>query len=153
MSYLAAFGRYASSFIGVTLLTSFAFQNILHRRISLAERDRLTAHKSIIESLVKRLKGGEDVSEGEIVKLVRLARGGGEEGGGIENTPWSEVVFGKRIRESKTADGKALEEWNAALAQAEEPAKPKSPAPAPVLPSPSPPSQAQGQAQKKPVFL
>ncbi|CAE6419774.1 unnamed protein product [Rhizoctonia solani] len=153
MSYLAAFGRYASSFIGVTLLTSFAFQNILHRRISIAERDRLTAHKSIIESLVNRLKGGEDVSEGEIVRLIRLARGGGEEAGGIENTPWSEVVFGKRIRDAKTAEGKALEEWNAALAQAEESTKPKYPAPAPVLPTPSLPSHAPGQVPKKPIFL
>ncbi|CUA71659.1 hypothetical protein RSOLAG22IIIB_04705 [Rhizoctonia solani] len=157
MSYLTAFGRYASSFIGVTLLTSFAFQNILHRRISSAERDRLTAHKSILESLVTRLKQGEDVSEGEIVKLIRLARGGGKEGGGIGivigDTSWGEVVFGKRIEESKEVEGKALEEWNSAVARAEASATPQPPAPAPTIPMPTPSIHAPTQGQKKPTFL
>ncbi|KAF8678824.1 CAAX protease self-immunity [Rhizoctonia solani] len=121
MTYLAAFGRHASSFIGVTLLTSLAFQNLLHRRISAAERDRLTAHQTILESLVKRLREGEDLSESEIVRLVRLARGGGEEGGGIENTPWKEVVFGKRLREAGEIEGKALEEWNTGRATCKTP--------------------------------
>ncbi|KAJ1306142.1 hypothetical protein OPQ81_010853 [Rhizoctonia solani] len=153
MSYLAAFGRHASSFIGATLLTSFAFQNILHRRVATAERDRLTAHKSILESLVKRLKGGEDVSEDEIVRLIRLARGGHEESGMLGETPWREVVFGKRLRETKGAESKALEEWNTAIAQAEEPKKSEPPAPVPVPPMPSQPTQVQVQGQKKPVFL
>ncbi|CAE6489340.1 unnamed protein product [Rhizoctonia solani] len=155
MSYLAAFGRHASSLIGAMLLTSFAFQNILHRRISSAEQDRLTAHKSILESLVKRLKEGEDMSEAEVVRLIRLARGGGEEGGGIgiADTPWNEVVFGKRIKESKAVEGKALEEWNTAVARAEEPATPEPPAAPPVGPTPTPPIHASAQAQKKPTFL
>ncbi|CAE6448209.1 unnamed protein product [Rhizoctonia solani] len=152
MTYLAAFGRYASSFIGATLLTSLAFQNLLHRRISTAERDRLTAHRSILESLVKSLREGEDISESEIVRLVRLARGGGEEGGGIENTPWREVVFGKRLRD-KEMEGRALEEWNTAIAQAEVSVKPQSPVPAPIPPNPNPPSHVLGQAPKKPTFL
>ncbi|CEL52718.1 hypothetical protein RSOLAG1IB_05924 [Rhizoctonia solani AG-1 IB] len=153
MSYLAAFGRHASSFIGVTLLTSFAFQNLIHRRISTAERDRLIAHQSILESLVKRLREGEDVSESEIVRLVRLARGGGEEGGNIGNTPWKEVVLGKRLNEVKDIEGKALEEWNTAVAQAEQPTKPQSPVPAPAPSSLSPPSHIPVQAPKKPTFL
>ncbi|QRW25420.1 CAAX prenyl protease 2 [Rhizoctonia solani] len=153
MTYLAAFGRHASSFIGVTLLTSLAFQNLLHRRISAAERDRLTAHQTILESLVKRLREGEDLSKSEIVRLVRLARGGGEEGGGIENTPWKEVVFGKRLREVKEIEGKALEEWNTAIAQAEQPAKPRHPVPAPTPSNPTPLSHALAPAPKKPTFF
>ncbi|KAF8756621.1 CAAX protease self-immunity [Rhizoctonia solani] len=137
MTYLAAFGRHASSFIGVTLLTSLAFQNLLHRRISAAERDRLTAHQTILESLVKRLREGEDLSES----------------GGIENTPWKEVVFGKRLREVKEIEGKALEEWNTAIAQAEQPAKPRHPVPAPTPSNPTPSSHALAPAPKKPTFF
>lgn len=111
MPPLSAFARYTSSFIGVTLLTSFAFQGILHKRVSTTEHDRLTAHRTILESLVQRLKDGEDVGDGEIVRLIRLARGGGEEGGAIEDTPWRDVILGKRINEAK--EEKALAEWNA----------------------------------------
>lgn len=114
MPPLSAFTRYTSSFIGATLLTSFAFRGVIHKRTSTAERDRLTAHTTILESLVARLKAGEDVGEAEIGRLLRLARGGGEEvdEGKVLDVPWREVVFGRKVREDDgLAD--ARREWDA----------------------------------------
>ncbi|KAF8608317.1 hypothetical protein BDV93DRAFT_466621 [Ceratobasidium sp. AG-I] len=117
MPPLSAFTRYTSSLIGATLLTSFAFRSLLHKRTSTAERDRLNAHTTILESVIGRMRAGEDVSEGEIVRLLRLAKGEGEgavnEGGqgeGIGDTPWREVVFGRKVKEDEALEV-AKREW------------------------------------------
>jgi hypothetical protein len=115
MPPLSAFARYTSSFIGATLLTSFAFRNLLQRRTSTAERDRLTAHTTILESLVGRMRAGEDVSEAEVVRLLRLARGGEDQDAGgedVRDTPWREVVFGRKAREEEALEV-ARREWDA----------------------------------------
>lgn len=115
MPPISAFTRYTSSLIGATLLTSFAFRSLIHKRTSRDERDRLTAHTTILESLVGRMRAGEDVGEGEIVRLLRLARGEGEGGvGGAgqdgKDTPWREVVFGRKVKEDEALEA-AKREW------------------------------------------
>lgn len=117
MPSLAGFARHTSSLIGATLLTSLAFQNLIYRRASTSERDRLTAHKTILESLVQRLRAGENVPQDEIVRLVRLARGY-DVGGAtarVEDTTWREVVFGKRVEEAgeRVQEQRVVDEWNA----------------------------------------
>ncbi|QRV98100.1 hypothetical protein RhiJN_26119 [Ceratobasidium sp. AG-Ba] len=156
MPPLSAFTRYTSSFIGATLLTSFAFRGVIHKRTSTAEHDRLTAHTTILESLVARLKAGEDVGEAEIGRLLRLARGGGEEvdEGKVLDVPWREVVFGRKVREDESlAD--ARREWDAAVAQdlSNAGTKPTQSAPAVSTPIPAPSSPQATPSAKRPTFL
>ncbi|QRV84057.1 hypothetical protein RhiJN_12073 [Ceratobasidium sp. AG-Ba] len=155
MPPLSAFTRYTSSFIG-RLLTSFAFRGVIHKRTSTAERDRLTAHTTILESLVARLKAGEDVGEAEIGRLLRLARGGGEEvdEGKVLDVPWREVVFGRKVREDDgLAD--ARREWDAAVAQdlSNAGTKPTQSAPPASVPIPASPSPQPAPLAKRPTFL
>ncbi|KAG9123285.1 hypothetical protein FRC07_015147 [Ceratobasidium sp. 392] len=153
MPPLSAFTRYTSSFIGATLLTSFAFRSLLHKRASTAERDRLTAHTTILESLVARLRAGENVSEDEIGRLLRLARGAeeGEGVGEIRDTPWREVLFGRKIKEDESLEA-AKREWDAAVAQDLSNSNMKSIA-KPAIPAPPPGSSTQPTLSKRPTFL
>ncbi|KAG9094825.1 hypothetical protein FRC06_010450 [Ceratobasidium sp. 370] len=155
MPPLAAFTRYTSSFIGATLLTSAAFRSLLHRRASTAERDQLTAHTTILESLVARLRAGEDVSEAEIGRLLRLARGGEDgEGEEVKDTPWREVLFGRRVREDESLEV-ARREWDAAVAQDLSNSSAKTtiqPATPPIPPVSAAPN-AQSPFSKRPTFL
>ncbi|KAG8716892.1 hypothetical protein FRC08_008596 [Ceratobasidium sp. 394] len=154
MPPLSAFTRYTSSFIGATLLTSIAFRSLLHRRTSTAERDRLTAHTTILESLVARLRAGEDVGEAEIGRLLRLARSVEEGEGEVRDTPWREVLFGRRVREDESLEV-ARREWDAAVVQdlsnsSMKPVVQAAVQPAsPVLTAPN----AQPTSSKRPTYL
>ncbi|KAG8687273.1 hypothetical protein FRC09_013593 [Ceratobasidium sp. 395] len=153
MAPLSAFTRYTSSFIGATLLTSFAFRGLLHRRTSTAERDRLTARTTILESLVGRLRAGEDVNEAEIGRLLRLARGGeeGEVMGEMKDTPWREVLFGRRVKEDESLEA-VRREWDAAVAQDLSSSSAKPTAHPTIVPA-SITLNTQSTPSKRPTFL
>lgn len=101
-----------------------------------------------------RMRAGEDVPEGEIVRLLRLARGEGDEGsregGSMKDTPWREVVFGKKVKEDEALEV-AKREWESAVAQ--DLSTPKAAALPTLSPLPSTPGVIPSQPSKRPTFL
>ncbi|KZT41959.1 hypothetical protein SISSUDRAFT_981165 [Sistotremastrum suecicum HHB10207 ss-3] len=104
--------RYIPHLISATLLTSLSMHLLMHRKGSQDERATLDARISVLESLVARVKSGENVSDREIQRLKNLGRGSGSTGLGVDmgtvseslrSTGWRDMVLGKKPVEDPAA--------------------------------------------------
>jgi hypothetical protein len=92
---------YVPHLIYSTILTSFSFHLLFHKKQSEVDRAHLTAQISILETLAHRLRSGQDVSDEEIERLCRLAKtheDGPVEGSGVkkEKIGWKDVFMGRK---------------------------------------------------------
>lgn len=117
-----AFSRYAFPLLSAAVLSALSFNVFAQRRAASTQKAQLEAHTTILESLVGRFKAGERVTDGEIARLLKLAKG--DEPKTLENegdavteggVAWKEVLLGKKMKEDAAAEAAARAEWEAGM--------------------------------------
>jgi len=99
-----AVSTYVPHLLYSTVLTSLSLHLLFHKKQSEVDRSHLTAQISILESLTQQLRSGQDVADGEIERLYKLAKTHDDsyvDGTGVERQKvgWRDVFLGRKTSE------------------------------------------------------